>query len=61
MRTEDEALEKVLKIIADNDNYQTSALKLGGIWSVCDHFAEYRRSKTIDGLHFVEVKRKCQD
>ena len=39
----DEAIVRIREILADDKNYKNSALKLGGIWDVCDRIGVYTR------------------
>lgn len=51
------AIKKIKEILQDDKNYQTSTLKLGCIWDICDTYATFVRSKHSDG-NCVEVKEK---
>ena len=51
------ALARIRDVLGDDVNYQTSALKLGGIWNWCDVVAEYRRGEHTLGK-FLEVQMK---
>lgn len=51
------AIDRIRDILADDANYQTAALKLGGIWNWCDITGEYRRFEaTIGGAIEVKIK-----
>jgi len=57
--TYDEMLVGVIvAIAADDKNYPSAALKLGGIWGICDEAYLYRRRKNIEGGEVIEVLPK---
>jgi hypothetical protein len=56
------ALVRIRDILADDKNYPSDALKLGGIWNYCDWAAEYRRFESTDGpaIEVIERSRTAQ-
>ena len=51
----DPTLVGIKSILADDKNYQSPALKIGGIWNLCERAHSYRRGKDIQGHEFIEV------
>jgi hypothetical protein len=56
------ALASIKRILADDVNYQTAVLKLGGIWSWCDSVGEYECGTAEDrGAPVKTVRVKLRD
>ena len=53
-------LANIRRVLADDKNYRQPSLKIGGIWSLCDKFAEFTRFETLDHMQVVEMKRKTK-
>lgn len=49
----EDSIGRIREILEDDVNYQNTDLVLGGIWDVCDRFADYVR---LDNGRMVEVK-----
>lgn len=51
------AIDRIRDILADDANYQSASLKLGGIWNWCDITAQYRRfNHTLGSAIEVNIK-----
>ena len=53
---EEETIACIRMILDDDTNYQTGALKLGGIWDLCDKIATYRRLRNGDTVEVILKK-----
>lgn len=56
--TPEHAIEQIRRVLADDVNYQTADLKLGGIWHLCDTVASYRRFSSDFGRGVEVILKK---